>query len=151
MTQKEASSREEEKLPYWLMNVPQDKRPTNCPDFLLDISDRNKELIDRPEDEYHILAWPEVQDLISMYSQLIPPTKSEIFLQSREADGRLGNNQIDKFSRSPTNHRRYLEYMFNLKKDYGSVMDFVRDERLKWTDLKPKAAAFQDPGDDFQL
>ena len=36
--------------------------------------------------------------------------------------------------------------MFNLKKEYGSVMDFVRDERLRWTEMKPKAAAFQNPG-----
>ena len=66
-----------------------------------------------------------------------------------EADQGLETNQIDKFCRSPTNHRRYMEYMYNLKKDYGSVMDFVRDERVKWTDLKPKAAAFEDPGNDI--
>ncbi len=36
--------------------------------------------------------------------------------------------------------------MFELKKRYGSVMDFVRDERLKWTDLVPKALPFKDPG-----
>lgn len=58
-----------------------------------------------------------------------------------------GANQIDKFSRSPVDHRRYMEYMFGLKKDHGSVMDFVRDKRLKWTDVKPKAAAFENPGD----
>lgn len=35
--------------------------------------------------------------------------------------------------------------MFGLKKGFGSVMDFVRDERLKWTDMKPRAKAFEDP------
>lgn len=36
--------------------------------------------------------------------------------------------------------------MFELKKKYGSVMDFVRDERLKWTDLEPKDSPFKDSG-----
>lgn len=36
--------------------------------------------------------------------------------------------------------------MARLKKEYGSVMDYVRDQRLKWTDLDAKGAAFEDPG-----
>lgn len=52
-------------IPYWIINVPESQRPTECPEFLLDISDRNKEIINLPQDEYNILSWPEVQDLIS--------------------------------------------------------------------------------------
>ncbi len=36
--------------------------------------------------------------------------------------------------------------MARLKKEHGSVMEFVRDERLKWTDLEAKGKAFEDPG-----
>lgn len=57
-----------------------------------------------------------------------------------------GTNRIDKFRRSPLSHRKYLSYMHDLKSNYGSVMDYVRDERLQWTDMEPKAEAFHDPG-----
>lgn len=36
--------------------------------------------------------------------------------------------------------------MARLKKEHGSVMDYVRDQRLKWTDLEAKGRAFEDPG-----
>jgi hypothetical protein len=54
-----------EPLPYWLNNVPEHQRPATCPEFLLDISDRNKGMISLPEAEFHRLTWPEVQELIS--------------------------------------------------------------------------------------
>lgn len=127
-------------LPYWIINVPESQRPTECPEFLLDISDRNKEIINLPQDEYDILSWPEVQDLISKWPRLC--------LWEYVADGYRcqETNQIDKFRRSPLDHRKYLEYMFGLKKKYGSVMDFVRDERVEWTDLEPRGKAFENPG-----
>ncbi len=43
-------------------------------------------------------------------------------------------------------HRNYLCYMARLKREHGSVMEFVRDQRLKWTDLEAKGKAFEDPG-----
>jgi hypothetical protein len=69
-----------------------------------------------------------------------------MFLQLSDLYYKIETNQIDKFGRAPLDHRRYLEYMFGLKKEHGSVMDFVRYERLKWTDMKPRAKAFEDPG-----
>ena len=88
MASEQLPLKEEEKLPYWLMNVPEDKRPAKCPDFLLDISDRNKELIDRPEDEYHILTWPEVQNLISTYGRpTTPPEFRAVFRWERLTKG----------------------------------------------------------------
>ena len=44
-------------------------------------------------------------------------------------------------------HRRYLAFMFELKKKYGSVMDFVRDERVKWVDVEAKGRPFEEPGE----
>lgn len=43
-------------------------------------------------------------------------------------------------------HRNYLCYMARLKKEHGSVMEYVRDRRLGWTDLEAKGEAFQDAG-----
>lgn len=43
--------------------------------------------------------------------------------------------------------RRYLAYNAKLRKEYGSVMNFIVKERLKWSDLTPKSPkAFSDPG-----
>ncbi len=50
-------------------------------------------------------------------------------------------NKIDLFSRAPLDHRNYLAYVFKLKKEYGSVMNFVVKERLQWIDLTPKDAS----------
>jgi len=67
----------EEPLPYWLINVPNDQQPAECPEYLLDISDRNKAMINLPQADFHVLTWPEVQVLISKWaasslSSLIP-------------------------------------------------------------------------------
>lgn len=55
-------------------------------------------------------------------------------------------NQIDKFRRAPLDHRRYLGFSYGLKQQYESVMRFVMERRVKWTDTKAKAAPFEDPG-----
>lgn len=56
------------------------------------------------------------------------------------------DNQLDRFVRVPSDLRRYLEYNARLKKEHGSVMDYVVKERLNWSDLKPTdAAPFTDP------
>lgn len=36
--------------------------------------------------------------------------------------------------------------MARLKGEHGSVMDYVRDRRLEWTDLEARGGAFEDPG-----
>ena len=108
-------------LPYWLLNVPESQWPSQCPAFLTDLSPRNLEIINFPEPEFQRLTWPEVQATIRA-------------------------NHIDDFRRAPLDHRNYLCYMARLKKEHGSVMDYVQHQRLKWTDLEAKGSAFEDPG-----
>ena len=56
-------------------------------------------------------------------------------------------NRIDLFQRVPSDLRRYLAYNWNLKKDYGSIMNFVLQKRLKWKDLTPhNPVPFRDQG-----
>lgn len=56
-------------------------------------------------------------------------------------------NRIDLFQRVPSEMRRYLAYNAKLKKEYGSVMNFVLKERLQWSNLTPKnPKPFSDPG-----
>ena len=62
-----AETKISESLPYWLVNVPKPQWPAECPDFLRDISERDKAMISIPESEFHRLTWPEVQELVSTY------------------------------------------------------------------------------------
>lgn len=108
-------------LPYWLLNIPEPQWPSQCPAFLADISPRNLEIINIPEADFQRLTWPEVRRTIKA-------------------------NRIDEFRRAPLDHRNYLSYMARLKSEYGSVMDYVQNQRLGWTDFEAKGLAFEDPG-----
>lgn len=46
----------------------------------------------------------------------------------------IGSNRIELFRRVPSELRRYLEYMHHIKQQYGSVMGFVLEKRLRWGD-----------------
>ncbi|THX08923.1 hypothetical protein D6D18_01412 [Aureobasidium pullulans] len=113
-------SREQEALPYWLVNVPANQRPTECPDFLADANEKDKQILATPDSDYRRLSWPEVQDLIR-------------------------KNRIDLFQRVPSDLRRYKGYTAKLKKEHGSVLSFVMSERLRWQDLVPQGEPFSNP------
>lgn len=51
-----------------------------------------------------------------------------------------GTNRIDGFRRVPSDLRRYLARMAELKEDYGSALNFIIEKRLRWTDREPKEA-----------
>lgn len=58
------------------------------------------------------------------------------------------SNRIDNFHRSPLDLRRYLHYMYYLRKQYGSVLTFVQKERLCWGSVSPSGKApFEDATD----
>ncbi|KAL8997299.1 MAG: hypothetical protein Q9169_003391 [Polycauliona sp. 2 TL-2023] len=108
-------------IPYWRVNVPKEQWPAECPEFLLDLSERDQQLVDRHDKDYHRLTWPEVKKAIE-------------------------HNELDRFVRVPSDHRKYLEYNAQLKKKHGSVMEFVLKERLQWTGLEQQdPAPFRDP------
>ncbi|KAI9839781.1 MAG: hypothetical protein M1837_002020 [Sclerophora amabilis] len=113
----------DEPLPYWLVNVPVSQHPPSCPDFLLRASAKNRGILSTRDEDFRRLSWPEVQHLIA-------------------------TNRIDLFRRLPSDLRRYLGYTWYLNQEYGSVMNFVVQKRLRWTDLKPKnPVPFADPED----
>ena len=126
-------------LPYWLVNVPETEWPTSCPDFLLNTDARDRELLGTPDAQYHLQTWLEVQHIISNHEYLFYITCNSNPLEE--------TNRLDSFQRVPSDLRRYLEYNAKLKKEYGSVMAFVMQERLQWNDTKPKnPIPFSDPG-----
>ncbi|KAK7414296.1 hypothetical protein QQX98_006813 [Neonectria punicea] len=95
-------------LPYWQVNVPESERSRECPGFLLDISDKDRGIISTPDSDYHVLSWDEVRRI-------------------------AGANRLDQFQRVPSELRRYKAYTFNLAKTYGSVANFVLNQRLQWS------------------
>lgn len=106
-------------LPYWHVNVPEDERKAECPDFLRDINEKDRGIIGTPDSEYRLSSWPEVQKLIL-------------------------DNRIDLFRRVPSELRKYKEYTWKLNQDYGSVMDFILTQRLRWDmPIVPRGKPFE--------
>lgn len=46
----------------------------------------------------------------------------------------------------PSELRRYRHFTHRLEKDYGSIMNFMVNERLKWDTMQPKGEPFQFDG-----
>ncbi|KAI0203748.1 hypothetical protein F4808DRAFT_386195 [Astrocystis sublimbata] len=106
-------------LPYWQVNVAEDKRTEQCPDFLCTLNAKDVGIISTPDEEYHTSTWPEVLKLVL-------------------------DNRLDLFQRKPSELRRYLEYNWKLKQDYGSVMNFILTQRLQWdVPITPKGKPFE--------
>ena len=59
----------EEPLLFWRANVPEAQWPAECPDFLRDISGKDQRIIGTPDEEYTLLTWPEVRELVSTAAQ----------------------------------------------------------------------------------
>jgi len=116
---------ERENLPYWAVNVPEDKRPSSCPEFLMDAGEKDRLILSTPDEQYRRLSWSEVREFIR-------------------------SNRIDLFQRVPSDLRRYLDYAHSIKRQYGSVMEFVIKERLGWEDARPSAPPF-DNSDDIKI
>ncbi|EKG13053.1 hypothetical protein MPH_09788 [Macrophomina phaseolina MS6] len=108
-------------LPWWQVNVPEDLRTEECPDFLRECGEKDRRIIGTPDSEYRPYGWEEVKDIVK-------------------------TNRIDKFVRKPSELRRYRHYTWELVRNYGSIMDFVLKERLKWGDLTPQGPPFTHPG-----
>lgn len=63
-------------------------------------------------------------------------------------DSEPAKNDLASFRRVPTDLRRYLEFKSAIEEKYGSVLQFVQQERLKWHTLEPSGdAPFCNPAD----
>ncbi|KAL2180393.1 uncharacterized protein P884DRAFT_255508 [Thermothelomyces heterothallicus CBS 202.75] len=106
-------------LPYWQVNVPEHLRTAECPDFLRNISDKDRGIISTPDSEYQRDSWAVVQQ-------------------------KVAQNRLELFQRVPSDLRRYLAYTWKLRQDYGSVMNFILSERLRWTlPITPRGRPFE--------
>lgn len=95
-------------LPYWQVNIPEHLRTVECPEFIRNLSEKDRGIISTPDSEYQIDSWPVVQQ-------------------------KVAQNKLDLFQRVPSQLRRYLGFTWNLRQDYGSVMNFILTQRLQWS------------------
>jgi len=106
-------------LPYWQVNVDEEERSLECPDYLRNLSDKDVAILKTPDHSYTHMSWSEVQGIIAA-------------------------NRIDLFQRVPSDLRRYREFTWTLQRRYGSVMDFVLTQRVQWpTPVIPKGRPFE--------
>jgi len=112
-----------EELQYWNFNLPQSQRSSECPEYLLNLSDKDRRLMGSWDSDYQIQDWAKVQELVR-------------------------TNRIDLFQRAPSELRRYRQFIFNIIQEYGSVMKFVLCTRLQWDSVVPSSTVpFGDPAD----
>ncbi|KAF2157478.1 hypothetical protein K461DRAFT_289790 [Myriangium duriaei CBS 260.36] len=110
-------------IEYWQVNVPPSQQTATCPDFLVGANDKAKRILSTPDSEYHRLSWPEVRTVVA-------------------------ENKLDAFQRVPSDLRRYMAYVHKIKHDWGSVMDFVLKQRIRWEgQLEPRGRPFEDDSD----
>lgn len=111
-----------EEIPFWLVNVPRDQWPAKCPDFLLNVSEKDRRSIGTWDSDFRRLSWPQVKD----------------FLRA---------NRFDQFQRLPSDLRKYRQHTANIMKEHGSIVNFVLMERLHWPNVTPKGPPFSNLGD----
>ena len=126
MTKKGQNGHDE--VRFWNVNTPPNEHTEDCPEFLqyAFTNDKDRAILATPDPEYQRQTWLEVQQIIH-------------------------DNRLDLFLRVPSDLRRYRQYTHKLIEDYGSIMNFVMRERLRWTDLTPHSAPFTDPGATVQF
>jgi hypothetical protein len=113
-------------LQFWNLNIPEDQRTEECPDFLLNTKPKDIGILSTPDDEYHILNWDEVREIIEA-------------------------NRLELFQRIPSELRRYKQFTYHLKQKYGSVANFLFEHRLGWTPpVKPRGGPFEFE-DDYKI
>jgi hypothetical protein len=53
---------------------------------------------------------------------------------------------VDLFHRVPSELRRYRQFTHRLVKEYGSIMNFIVNERLRWKSMSPRGRPFEHDG-----
>jgi len=108
---------------WWNTNLPSSEHTPACPPYLTYALSHPKERanISTLDADFKRLTWPKVR-------------------------AHVAANRLDQFTRVPSELRRYRQYTEKLKREYGSVMRFVLDERLGWRDSRAGEGRFADEG-----
>ncbi|KAI9654733.1 MAG: hypothetical protein M1831_005320 [Alyxoria varia] len=106
-------------IPFWNVNIPKEEWTDHCPDYLSQVDHYDQAQLAVKDDEYQAMSWQEVKVIV------------------RET------NRLELFKRYPSELRKYRVYVQKIKDEYGSVMNFILKQRLRWQDLNPKGSPFQ--------
>lgn len=116
-----------EVLPYWQVNIAPEDRQDHCPVALQNLSDKDISLIGTRDEDYRVQSWGEVVDIVR-------------------------TNRLQDFRRWPSELRRYREFVWKLKQDWGSVTEYMLSERLHWKEpITPRSSRPFECEEDLQI
>lgn len=107
-------------IPFWNVNLPLERHTKECPSYLQYAfqDHKDREILSTLDKDFKRHTWEEVKQIVH-------------------------GNQLDRLVRVPSDLRRYREYCAKLAEQYGTVMNFIVNERLQWRDLTPKGRPFE--------
>lgn len=96
-------------LPFWQVNIPPEERVDVCPEFLQNSNAKDVGIMSTRDEDYQVQTWDEVLDIVR-------------------------TERLYDFHRRPSELWRYREFIWNLKREYGSVLNFMLTQRLHWAE-----------------
>lgn len=72
---------EGQQLPFWLMNIPRNEWPDQCPEFLINSSERDKRIMSVPNDQYQRATWEEVREYIRSLNLSHKGSRNKLLIQ----------------------------------------------------------------------
>jgi len=106
-------------LPYWQVNVAKDEITVECPDFLRDLTPKDRGIVATPDSQFRRDTWAEARKKVT-------------------------DNTIHLFQRAPSELRKYLAFTWKLRQEYGSVLNFILTQRLHWSEpIVPRGRPFE--------
>jgi hypothetical protein len=76
-----STSRVPGSLPYWLMNIPRNQWPAECPSFLRNLPEKNIQILSTPDEQYKRQDWELVKEFIRELGSIV--CEGEILKQAR--------------------------------------------------------------------
>ena len=148
---------------YWNINIPQEQSTEQCPDWLFSVDGRDREILATPDSEYKRQSWARVRQLVGRFPPSRPSRKATWGTSSWSRPYSIGRrtkrseltlqdtNRLDLFERVPSDLRRYLHYIYNLKHTYGSVLEFIQHKRLHWDSVTPSLDPHFTNSNDYKI
>lgn len=124
---------------FWNVNLPPQQWTAKCPDYLAAVDEWDRVHLGTPDEDYVPMDWKEVSDIVRKLRPF-QPLYCNLFHNIYK-----DTNRLEEFKRIPSQLHRYRKYIADVKENYGSIMNFILKERVKWDDLTPKGEPFQCP------
>ncbi|KAG2002102.1 hypothetical protein GB937_009768 [Aspergillus fischeri] len=98
--------------------IPNTEKDQEIPDWNLTEVDRM--LLRQTDEEYESHSWDELKWIIQ-------------------------ENRLELFKRLPSHLRRYIQWSKGIKKQYGGILNYICQERLRWDQQESKQVVFKNP------